>query len=185
VTQLPKSKTKAEKKIECIDCGKKYKDFNEAVSKHDAKTALSHRIKPIGAPKAGARVGPITEGEIQGEIGTGTPIPQTSEGKGTQIDELLRQYPQLINPDARELTMGVEELREVDKQMAVARRDQPAIELAEIPNYVRAKGLSDTTLGKYLPHTLSCAGARIKVVRTPKLISVDCVMCKSNITLKK
>lgn len=178
------TKKRTVKKIECIDCGKKYKDIKEAMSAHDAETVLSHRIKPINKQKESIRVGPVSEGEIVGEVGVGTPI-IAKDVKGSKLNELIRQFPQLINPDAMELTRGVEELKELDRQTARSRHQLPEIGLKDIPNFVTAKGLSDEDLLEYLPHAGTCSDARGKVSRTASVITIKCVGCGSKVIIEK
>ena len=167
--------------VECLDCKHKYENIKEAMSYHNDESILTHRIKPIKVNKQLSEVRKVEQTEDDSTVSEGIPIKGYTYAD--QLEELARKYPTLINPEARELTRGMEGIKQADIVMK-AKRSQAQIILKEIPNYEQASKLSDATLSEYVSHSGNCNG-NCKVSRSSNTITVSCSVCNSKTTVTK
>ena len=171
--------------VECLDCGKKYFSLTEASKDHTPDTAATHRIKPVQTkdPVKGAR--PVHEGGFinQDDMGVGTPI--DSNGREDALASLIRKYPQLVNPDARELTRGLDLVEQADRNLVQAKRTVTPIASKPIPSFKKARTMTDASLKESLPHIPNCVRPNVKVARGEELIVISCLTCGCKVELSE
>ena len=176
-----------EKKVRCDSCRKEYGSLDEAMVNHTPDTALTHTIRPITRVReTRPQIGRVPEGQAPvGEpLGIGMLSP-TTVGE-TELERIMRKYPYLINPDARELNEGVAILEEIDRRtMAAARSPRgPTVDFKGLPTFTDAEKAGDEEMSRLLQHTPGCAGDAV-VQRSKTMIKVLCGRCGSSLSLVK
>ena len=171
--------------VECVTCGgKKYHTYDEAAADHDPDVLPTHRIKNIAVravtpPQSLNRAGFQTPQDAPSD---GVPLMPPAPTGGFDVNALMKQFPYLFSPEARELTRAAKEVDSLTSRGRGVQRPQP---IGEIPSFVDAQGKSDDELGVILPHASNCPSSRVKVTRGSTSITAECLTCKSKLVLTK